>query len=303
MLPGPHPSFIERAANICAIHILNERTAIETEHRMKGELLEEILRQPRQDFYVTNKLSYLGYNLNKPHYVFVFQLQNQHIMNEGDDSLSNARNLIADILKKQTTHAEEHILVSNQFVQVHALIPEDLLVKRKLTITQYGNELLGEIRSQIPSLQLFIGISNLCQDINSFHQGFKQANKAIEIAQIKRQKQRVILFSELGHISILLDARNPKELENYANGVLGPVFDYDTQNSTELLKTLYFYLSNECNLHKTARKMNLSIGGMRYRLTRLKDLFGIDLMNSSTRSEVQLSLDIYIAFGKTSFAK
>ena len=70
-------SFIERAANICALHILNEKTAIDTEQRMKGELLDEVLLQPKLDSNITKKLSFLGYNLNKPHYVFIFRLQNQ----------------------------------------------------------------------------------------------------------------------------------------------------------------------------------------------------------------------------------
>jgi sugar diacid utilization regulator len=293
------PSFIERAANICAIHILNEQKAIETEYRMKSELLEEILRQPNQDFHVAKRLSYLGYNLNKPHYVFVFQLQNQNIHIEDDDSLTTARNLIVDILAKQASQVRENILVSNRLVQVHALIPEELLVKRKLKIAQYGEQLLGEIIRNIPSLQILVGISNRCLDINGFHQGFKQASKAIEIAKIRGRQQRVLQFSELGHMSILLDARKPEELESYANETLGPISDYDAQYSTELLKTLYFYLNNECNLHKTARIMNISIGGMRYRLTRINELFDIDLTNSSTRLEVQLSLDIYLALGKT----
>ena len=46
--------------------------------------------------------------------------------------------------------------------------------------------------------------------------------------------------------------------------------------------------------------LNLSIGGMRYRLTNLKERFNIDMMNSTTRREVQMALDIYLAFGKLS---
>ena len=42
-------SFIERAANICALHILNQKTAIDTEQRMRGELLDEVLLQPKLD--------------------------------------------------------------------------------------------------------------------------------------------------------------------------------------------------------------------------------------------------------------
>jgi len=44
--------------------------------------------------------------------------------------------------------------------------------------------------------------------------------------------------------------------------------------------------------------MNFSIGGMRYRISSLKDKFNIDMMNYHTRREVQMALDIYLAFGR-----
>ena len=145
---------------------------------------------------------------------------------------------------------------------------------------------------------LLIGVSNLCTDIHMAYEGYKQAKKALEIAQINKENQQVFLFSDIGHISILLDARNPQELETYADNILGPIYDYDIQKSSELIKTLYFYCNNECNLHKTARLLNLSIGGMRYRLANLKERFDLDMMNSATRREVQMALDIYVAIGK-----
>ncbi|MGE7759723.1 XylR N-terminal domain-containing protein [Peribacillus sp. NPDC097895] len=295
------PSFIERAANICALHLLNEKTVIETEHRMKGEMLNEILLQPNLDSSIAKRLSYLGYSLNKPHFVFIFRLQNQNLLFKNDKLLTKEKDLIANILRKHSEYEEQKILVSNYFGQIQALIPEDILVSRKISAQQYGEAIMEEVKRIIPTSQLLIGISNLCLDINNFHHGFKQAKKALEIAQITNQQQRVILFSELGPISILLDARNPEELESYADKVLGPMYDYDVRKSTELLKTLYFYLDNECNLHKTARYMNLSIGGMRYRLLNISERFNIDMMNSSTRREVQLALDIYLAFGKLPF--
>jgi sugar diacid utilization regulator/predicted hydrocarbon binding protein len=291
-------SIIERAANICALHILNEKTAIDTEHRMKGELLNELLLQPSQDTNIIKRLSFLGYNLNRPHYVFLFRLQNQNFNYENDEFLTKERDLIAAFLRKHSAFTEEKILVSNLFGQIQALIPEHLVQSHKKSAKQFGEFILAEFKQNFATSQLLIGISNRCEKLSHFHEGFTQAKKALDIAQIKGQKQQVIGFSELGYISLLLDARNPEELRKYANDVLGPLYDHDVQKSTELLKTLYFYLNNECNLHKTARYMNLSIGGMRYRLAMIKDRFNIDMMNANARREVQLALDIYLAFGE-----
>ncbi|MEH7094530.1 XylR N-terminal domain-containing protein [Neobacillus vireti] len=294
-------AIIERAANICALHILNEKTAIDTENRMKGELLNELLLTPLQDSNITKRLSFLGYNLNKPHYVFIFRLQNQKLNYKNDKIFLNESELIVTTLRKYSSISEEKILISKSFGQIQALIPENLLLSLEGSVTKFGESLLQEFKKNQPASLLLIGISNRCLETNHFHEGYKQAKKALDIAQIKGQKQRVILFSELGYISILLDARNPEELENYANNILGPLYECDLEKSTEFLKTLYFYLNNECNLHKTARFMNLSIGGMRYRIASIKERFNIDMMNASDRREVQLALDIYLAFGKLPF--
>ncbi|MBD1381696.1 XylR N-terminal domain-containing protein [Metabacillus arenae] len=291
-------SFAERAANICALHILNEKTAIDTEQRMKGELLHEVLLKPNLDSNITKKLSYLGYRINKPHYVFIFNLQNQSYDFQNDEFVNDEKEVIMNSLRKYSfSIAGENILISHSFGQIQALVSVDLLKACNMSEEKFGISILKEVKRKFPSAQLLIGISNICPSIHRTHEGYKQAKKALEIAQINK-KQQVFLFSTIGHISILLDARNPQELDNYANSVLGPIYDYDLQKSSGLLKTIYFYLNNECNLHKTARILNLSIGGMRYRLTNLKERFNIDMMNSTTRREVQMALDIYVAFGK-----
>lgn len=291
-------SFIERAANICALHILNKKTEIDTEQKMKGELLEEVLLQPKLDSGITKKLTILGYNLNKPHYVLIFRLQNQSFDFQEDELVNNVKEEIMNVLRKYSSTADENILISNSFGQVHALISEDLLKTQKWNITKFGESILKELEKKYPSPQVVIGVSNICMNIHGAHEGYKQAKKALEIAQINKENQQVFLFSTIGHISILLDARNPQELMTYADHILGSIYYYDVRKSSELLKTLYFYIDNECNLHKTARFLNLSIGGMRYRLDNLKTRFNIDMMNSTTRREVQLALDIYLAFGK-----
>ncbi|WP_394237163.1 XylR N-terminal domain-containing protein [Niallia oryzisoli] len=292
-------SFAERAANICALHILNEKTAIDTEQRMRGELLDEVLTKPNLESNITKKLSLLGYKINKPHYVFIFSLQNLSF--QKDEFVMDEKEVIITILRKYSSPIKgENILISHSFGQIQALISVDLLKAYNMSEEKFAATILKEVKKKLPSALPLIGISNICPSMYKSHEAYKQANKALEIAQINQLKQQVFLFSAIGHISILLDARNPQELENYADSILGSIFDYDRQKSSELLKTLYFYLNNECNLHKTARILNLSIGGMRYRLVNIKERFNIDMMDSVTRREVQMALDIYIAFGKLS---
>ncbi|MEW9673357.1 XylR N-terminal domain-containing protein [Ammoniphilus sp. 3BR4] len=297
----PEPAFLERAANVCAFQMLNEWTVIETEQRMKGELLDELLTHPDENSYATKKLSYLGYNLSQPHYIFIVQMADSSVKWEAEHALTTKRDEIVNLLMKDAARADEKILMSSRLDRVHALIPESLVKKQFKHIKKFGEDLLRRIGTIAQPAEVLIGISDCCEDAAKLNGGFKEAMKAIEIAKIKGKGSQVVLSTELGHLAILLDARRPDELERYASKLLGHLYDYDSQYSTEFLKTLYYYLNNECNLYKTARVMNVSVSGMRYRMGRIKELSSIDLGHSTTRFEIQMALEIYLVLGKVQF--
>ncbi|WP_134700628.1 XylR N-terminal domain-containing protein [Ammoniphilus sp. YIM 78166] len=296
------PTFLERAANVCAFQLLNERTAIETEQRMKGELLDELLTQPAENSYAAKKLSYLGYNLNQPHYVFIFQLEDQSMKMEDEHSLTAKRDQIINFLLKDAEKANEKLLLSSRLDRIHALIPEAFIKKQFMSLKTYGEQLFHRLSSIAPHVKVVLGSSDGCPQITQLNDAFKEAMKAIEIAKLRGLGNQVVLSSELGHLAILLDARRPDELERYASRLLGPLYEYDRQYSTEFLNTLYYYLNNECNLYKTARVMNVSISGMRYRLGRIQELSNLDLSHSSTRFEIQMALEIFLVLGKVQFS-
>lgn len=76
------------------------------------------------------------------------------------------------------------------------------------------------------------------------------------------------------------------------------ILDYDQKKNSELVVTLFYYSQNEFNLHKTARKMSISISGMRYRLQKIEELLNLSLADSSCRFEIQLALQILLMLGK-----
>ena len=62
---------LERANTICALHFSNERTAIETEKRIIGGFLNELLLPNPDIKNLSYRMKIMGYNLNKAHYVFI----------------------------------------------------------------------------------------------------------------------------------------------------------------------------------------------------------------------------------------
>jgi PucR family transcriptional regulator, purine catabolism regulatory protein len=291
---------LERTAMVCAVQMFVESTSIETEQRMKGKLLDELLNKEIDLPAISKRIMYLGYNLTDPHYVFVFQLETIGgvIKKKDGDFQIGVRNKIINLLTNKLTQSGYNCLISEKLDQVYALVPQSFIEQQRLALKQYGEYLIGQITDHSAKIKVTIGISNICRDISSYYKGYQEAIKAVEIAKIKRLNHQVILSSELGHLGLLLNARNPEELESFANEQLGQLYEYDQKNRAELMKTLYYFVTNEHNLHKTARIMNISISGMRYRLRRIKELLEIDLIDSSIRFEIQLALEILLVLGK-----
>ncbi len=296
--------FLERAANVCAFQMLTERTAIETEQRLKGDLLDEILTKPALDSYAAHRLSYLGYQMEQPAYVFLFQFDfsKQHTVAGSEEKLrADAKEQITKSLIRQMEAAGFKPLISIRYDRIHTVIPQEFLEKIKTDPKRFGESLLAQLRGESASIAVVLGISSKCEQADSLHAGYKATVKAIEICKLKGNRTQVILAGELGHLAILLDARAPEELEAYAMKLLGTLIAYDKQYSSEYVKTLHYYFENECNLHKTARAMNVSISGMRYRFARIKDLTDLDFNSSSVRFEIQMALEILFVLGKVAW--
>jgi PucR family transcriptional regulator, purine catabolism regulatory protein len=291
---------LERAATVCAVHLYIEQSTIETEQRMKGKLLDELLNKDVDPAYITKRLNYLGYNNTDPHHVFLFQLESTKdlLSKEDEDSRNGLRNKIINIVTTQLQQAGYHCLISEKIDQVYSLVPLKFIKQKRLPLKQFGEYLLGQITDNNSSIKVTLAISNVFSDITSFYKGYQETIKTLDVAKIKQKDRQVVLSSELGHVGLLLNARNPEELETFAYSQLGQLYEYDKKNNAELTKTLYFYVENDHNLHKTARLMNISISGMRYRLRRILELLDMDCMDSSRRFELQMALDIFLVLGK-----
>lgn len=293
--------FLERAASICAVKMLNERTAIQTEERMKGDLLEELFKGEVDPANIIKRFSYFGYNINQPQYVLIIDLQEKGLFSNKENKTPSTDRTIIDYFNREEMHYNTTFVKLIKYNRAAILIPTDFLDKKKTTIKQFAQDCYEMVQQKNDNNPVYIGVSKLCKDVGQYSKKFKEAKKVIEMSKAKNRVMNaanhgVVHADELGHIMILMDARKPEELLEYAHEFLANLRAYDEKNSSELLRTLYYYIENECNLHKTAREMNVSISGMRYRINRIEELIDIDLSKASSKFEIQLSLQTYMAF-------
>lgn len=113
-----------------------------------------------------------------------------------------------------------------------------------------------------------IGLSNQIESIDSIHQYYIQAYKALKVSIIKRQN--MFYFSDIGLYDIALSI-DDKYVYKYAHQLLSQI------NDSELLNTLRIYLECNGSVNLVASKLFVHRNTINYRIHQIKEQLGIDL--------------------------
>ena len=110
----------------------------------------------------------------------------------------------------------------------------------------------------------------------------------------------VVTFEETGTYKLLFQifADRPEELTSFYDQTLAPLVRYDEQYQTELVGTLSTYLGNDCNLAATASTLYTHRHTVRYRLDRIAELSGLDIAKTDDREKLSLGLKAMRLLGR-----
>lgn len=139
------------------------------------------------------------------------------------------------------------------------------------------------------------GVSSSSERLEEIGQLFEESLAALKITN---PKSCVVHYDSLGIEGVLFQASNVNLIEKFVDKRLGKLIREDRHKDMELTKTLYHYVSNGCNVHKTSRKMNISISGLRYRLQRLNEILECDINRPAVTYQIYLALQSMIALGE-----
>ena len=88
-------------------------------------------------------------------------------------------------------------------------------------------------------------------------------------------------------------ASHPEEVRSFYEDTVAPIVRYDDQYRTDLVGTLEAYLNQNCNMNATATAIYAHRHTVAYRLDRVRELTGLDPMQSEDRERLGLGLKAY----------
>ncbi|MEQ5777313.1 helix-turn-helix domain-containing protein [Thalassospira sp. NFXS8] len=134
--------------------------------------------------------------------------------------------------------------------------------------------------------------SDPCQSLEDYPSIWERSNRMIRIAR-SFGSTGALSSQGFGPLPMLVAASDARDVKNFVHESIGAIARHDQENGTPYLETLSMFLREGCRNQACADTMGLHVTTLRYRLTRMQELFGIDLETANSRFAIELAIRLY----------
>ena len=284
---------LEQAATVYALYMVKKRVAQETEDRIKGDLLVDLLAARfRDEAEVKERAYYLGVDLRRgPFRIFVVRHGSLTSYLEqkvsSPTNLGYVKNKLLALVRGLTAGSESGM----------AGVEGDLLVslapqRENDRPDIMAEDLLDNIRREFPDLPVYVGVSALCTEPKSFAPRYEETRALLEFAANLGACEKPIYYDEWKVYGLLLRGAERKEILDLARTVLQPLLSQDQNGQGKLLPTLQAYLDNNLSPTRTAEALYVHTNTVKYRIKKISELTALNLDDLNNILTVKVALMI-----------
>lgn len=130
-----------------------------------------------------------------------------------------------------------------------------------------------------------------CRIIEDYQLSYAQGEKIVKLASSLRLAGW-INRQDLRSSIVLLSLADDKIVSAFLENGIRRIVDHDRQHHTDYFVTLKAFVEHEGRFQSSAEALGLHPTTLRYRISRLEELFGIDATTAATRFELQLAIKL-----------
>jgi sugar diacid utilization regulator len=278
-LPGGDRLILERAAMVTALLLLVRRSVAQAEHRVRGELLSDLLSTPHRnaDSFRARALR-LGADLDKPHLVIV----------------ARAEAAPRPTLRLAAAHlaATRHGLAADYDGHTVLLLPG---TDPEATVRRVAAALGAALgRPATPGGTdggATIGAAGPITCPADIASGYAQARRCVDALLALGRHGAAATMTELGFLGMLLSDR--RDVPAFIRSAIGRLLDYDQCKGTELVRTVEAYFRCGSNLSKTKDALHVHVNTVTQRLDRITHLLGGDWQLGERALEIRVAVHLH----------
>ncbi|MFI6566071.1 helix-turn-helix domain-containing protein [Streptomyces sp. NPDC050534] len=265
---------LERAALVTALMLLSERSVAEAEHRLRGEILEDLLGAPHRDLEgLRRRAALMGLDLSRPHTVLAARCRG-----------GGHRRAIADAAAAFAAQAKG--LAGEYRGDVVVLLPGDH------TPAETARSLAAHLSRNV-SDAVTVGGASAAPGVDAVIEAHRDAAQCLDVLLALDRDGQGASPDELGIYGLLFSQAGREELHQFVHRIIGPVLDYDERRGCDLVRTLLTYFACDASLTRTAAGLFVHVNTLYQRMDRVTALLGPQWRHGDHALQVHLALKVH----------
>lgn len=273
----------EHGAAACALEMAKQKAINETEKRLRGTFLDRLLLGDVSLQEAVHQGERFNHDMTQTHLAFVLSWRG-----ENQPSLRRLETIVNTVITYERAAALVWIReTEGEVVVFHATDFEDPIDSSMELSLAFSKE----INEQYPQNRVAIGLGQVARDINIWRASYRDAVRAMELAE-RLQTDIPLFIGDLGVYQLILSLSDRDKLSDFCEHTLGLLTDYDMRQKADLIKTLEAFFNCHGNLSQAATSLIVHRNTLLYRMNRINEIAGIDLNRPETRLALHLALTI-----------
>lgn len=287
-LEGTDLGMTEAAVTAIGLELMRDRASAEAEARLTGGLFQALLSDEGIDEATINRrASYLGYELSGHHVVIAASAFDDRTNGKPQGHLSLQGAIQRAVRRNRDVPTPVFEREDAVFVLLSdAIEVSPALIKEHCALIKYALEASGR------STGARIAFAGPHDGIAGIRRAVNEATYALHVQDVLGKADAPVAFGDLGVWTLLGRVGDREHLVSFAQDVLGDLIAHDAERQAQLVGTLRTLIN--CNFHyrSAAEALFAHPNTIRYRMSRIAELTGLDLTNGDARLKVEIALRI-----------
>lgn len=282
-LDGTEIVILEQAANIVSAELLRERSVVEAEVRLQGDLLQSLLADGCPGSELQERAALLGHDLAAEQCVVVTRCEGEN--RTLDPSLAASAAAWASASKGLCA------VVGSVDGQLVGLLSGGDRALNRSSVEAWIAGFSDRVASLGEREQLRCGVSAVVDGGAEVAAGYRSAIQALSVGGLSGGGS-VTHFDDVELIATLVSGADQDLLRRFVDRFIGRIEEYDAKRGSALAETLEVYLDRSRVARHAAKALFLHPHSLRYRLRRIDEIQGVDLDDPNERLMAHLALKL-----------
>ncbi len=269
-------------ASLTALAVTDARD--EVAGQLRGTLLEELRTRKVDSAEVTRRAARMGCDLTAGAVALVAEVPSARPRHAAALIAGEHNGAIAEALGDPENNDET-------LTRIYALLPAREGQDPAGAAIESARRICGRLRSLGPS-----AFSSFCESASELDRAIGEAELMLDVIG-RDERMASQLESGVGdgvyRLLFRAMASDPEEVRRFYAETVEPLVSHDREYRTDLLGTLEAYLGHDCNMNATARAVYAHRHTVAHRLTRIRELSGLDPSAGEDRERLGLGIKAF----------